>query len=102
MNRVAAAAMLAGALAAAAPGGAAAEEPWERIWFRVPLNAQGAVGTGALLELAHRICQVLGGRHYRSGSSRLGPVHYNPQAEHGLDRVVFAACTAEREGASER
>ena len=102
MNRVAAAAMLAGALAVGGPGGAAAEEPWESIWFRVPLNAQGAVGTGALLELAHRICQVLGGRHYRSGSSRLGPVHYNPQAEHGLDRVVFAACTTEREGASER
>ena len=94
--------MLACALAVGGVGGAAAEEPWERIWFRVPLDSDGAVRTGALLELAHDICQVLGGRHYRSGSSRLGPVVHNPQAKHGLDRVVFAACTAERERASER
>ena len=89
--------MLACALAAGSPGGGAAEEPWERIWFRVPLNADGAVHTGVLLEIAHGICQALGGRHYQSGSSRLGPAIYNPQAEHGLDRVVIAACTAERE-----
>ena len=94
--------MIAGALAAGGPGDAAAEEPWESIWFRVPLNAQGAVRTGALLKIAHGICQALGSRHYRSGSSRLGPVLYNPQAEHGLDRVVFAGCTAAREGASKR
>lgn len=102
MNRTAGATVLACALAAGVAGGVAAEEPWERIWFRVPLNADGAVHTGKLLELAHVICQALGGRHYQSGSSRLGPVLYNPQAEHGLDRVVTAACTAETESAAKR
>ena len=102
MNGVARAAVLAGALAAGGEGAAGAEEPWQRIWFRVPADADGAVPTGALLEIAHGICQGLGGRHYRSGSSRLGPTVYNPQAEHGLDRVVIAACTAERERAAKR
>ena len=101
MNRTAAAA-LACALAAGGAGGVAAQEPWERIWFRVPLNSDGAVHTGTLLDLAHGICQGLGGRHYKSGSSRLGPVRHNPLAEHGLDRVVVAACTAARERASKR
>ena len=77
--------------------GVAADEPWERIWFRVPLNLDGAVHTGVLLEIAHEICQALGGRHYQSGSSRLGPTLHNPSTEHGLDRVVVAACTAEGE-----
>ena len=94
--------MLACALAAGGAGGAAAEEPWERIWFRVPLDADGAVRTGALLELAHGICQALGGRHYRSGSSRLGLMLHNPQTEHGLDRMVVAACTGEKEKAAKR
>ena len=100
MNRAARAAVLAGALAAAGAGGASADEPWERIWFRVPLNSDGAVHTDVLLEIAHDICQALGGRHYRSGSSRLGPTLHNPLAEHGLDRVVVAACTAARENVS--
>ena len=102
MSRVAGAAVLACVLAAGVAGGAAAEEPWERIWFRVPLNSAGAVRTGMLLELAHSICQALGGRHYQPGSSRLGPVLHNPLAEHGLDRVVIAACTAHWERAAKR
>ena len=97
MNRAARAAVLACALAAVGAGDTAADEPWERIWFRVPLNSDGAVHTDVLLEIAHEICQALGGRHYQSGSSRLGPTLHNPLTEHGLDRVVFAACTAEGE-----
>ena len=100
MIHAAGAAVLACALAAASPREAAAGEPWERIWFRVPLNAHGAVHTDVLLDIAHSICQALGGRHYQSGSSRLGPKLHNPLAEHGLDRVVVAACTAEREKVS--
>lgn len=100
MNRAARAAVLACALAAVGPGDAAAGEPWERIWLRVPLNSDGAVPTGVLLEIAHDICQALGGRHYQSGSSQLGPTLHNPWTEHGLDRVVVAACTAEREKGS--
>ena len=100
MNR-AAAVVLACALAAA--GGASAQEaPWNRIWFRVPVDADGAVRTGALLEVAHVICQGLGGRHYQSGSSRLGPTLHNPQTEHGLDRVVIAACTERTESTVRR
>ena len=83
-------------------GSAGAEEPWENIWFRVPVDANGAVRTSALLGIAHVICQGLGGRHYRSGSSRLGPTVHNPHAEHGLDREVVAACTAERESAAKK
>lgn len=100
MNRAAGAAVLACALAAGARAGA--EEPWETIWFRVPMDADGAVSTSTLLEVAHGICQALGARHYRSGSSRLGPVVHNPQAEHDLDRVVVAACTAEKERVEKR
>lgn len=50
--------------------------------------------------IAHEICQALGGRHYRSGSSRLGPTLHNPLTDRGLDRVVVAACTAETERGS--
>ena len=100
MNRAARAVVIACALIAAGAGDAAADEPWERIWFRVPLNSDGAVHTGVLLEIAHEICQALGGRHYRSGSSRLGPTLHNPLTDRGLDRVVVAACTAETERGS--
>ena len=101
MNRVAGAVLLVSALVIGG-GAAGAQEPWENIWFKVPVDANGAVRTSALLGIAHAICQGLGGRHYRSGSSRLGLTVHNLQAEHGLDREVVAACTAERESAAKK
>ena len=103
MSRAAGAAALACALAAGAAGGtAAAAEPWERIWFKVPVDEDGTVRTHLLMDIAHIICQGLGGRHFQSESSRLGPTIFNPQAEHGLERAVTAACAAEQEPAAKQ
>lgn len=101
MSRIVGAVLLASMLAI---GGASAgaEEPWEHIWFTVPVDDKGAVNTVQLLKIAHVICQGLGGRHYRSGSSRLGPMTSDSLAQHGVVRQVFAACGAERENASKR
>lgn len=101
MNRVARIVLLVSVLAAGG-GTAGAEEPWEYIWFEVPVEANGAIRTSTLLGYAHIICQGLGGRHYRSGSSRLGQTRVNLRAEHGLVREVIAACTAETESAAKR
>lgn len=101
MNRAVGAALLAWMLVAA--GAARAENPWEEIWFNVPVDENRAVHTGTLLGIAHSICQGLGGRHYRSGSSRLvGPAVFAPKAAYGLVRPVRAACTTERESTAKR
>ena len=101
MNRTACALLFAWILAAGG-GDASAAEPWEEIRFKVPLDANGAVHTGSLFGLAHIICQGLGARHYRSGSSRLGRTIQVRQARHGGVREVVAACTAEGESAVRR
>lgn len=101
MSGVVGAVLLASMLAIGAAG-AGAEEPWKHIWFTVPVDEKGAVNTVGLLKNAHAICQGLGGRHYRSGSSRLGPVARDPRTQHGMVREVFAACGAERENPPER
>ena len=89
------------AMAALLAGGTgtsgAQEEPWRKIWLEVPVDGSGAVNTHRLLEIAHSICQGLGGRHYASGSSRLGKKVRSPMSEHGIARTVTAACTAKRE-----
>ena len=93
-RRPARAAALAAALATGTAGGA---EPWEHIWFRVPVEADGSIRTGQVLERAHLICQALGGRHYQSGSSRLGRRLYTSGTKEHEVREMRAACTADGE-----